>query len=243
MSAFGSAMPHTPLSMASPGAHARNISGWPFPCMTGRTSRTPSRDSRRSSGHMRSSSASGANPLTTACGGRGAQEIQAVPGKRVRGAGHLRGAEIGAPSLHAGAESTFFLEDQRAIGHHPLTADSGEPRKQDNWQSRLSRAGDDPAWSLLDVGGRRVSEATASVRDSSRADLIGPRVVYAATHSAALPMQILCHLGKKSMCSCHPGTRAARIRDPGAASTRSIYNPGSRLSRCSAGMTAPRIPG
>jgi len=41
----------------------------------------------------------------------------------------------------------------------------------------MSRAGDDPAWSLLDVGGRRVSEATASVRDSSRADLIGPRVV------------------------------------------------------------------
>src|SRR5262245_13898220 len=43
----------------------------------------------------------------------------------------------------------------------------------------MSRASDDPAWSLLDVGGRRVSEATASVRDSSRADLIGPRVVYA----------------------------------------------------------------
>ena len=33
---------------------------------------------------------------------------------------------------------------------------------------------DDPAWSLREVGGRRMSEATAPVRDSSRADLIGP---------------------------------------------------------------------
>ena len=51
----------------------------------------------------------------------------------------------------------------------------------------MSRADDDPAWSLLDVGGRRLSKATASVRDSSHADLIGPRVVLPTTHPAALP--------------------------------------------------------
>src|SRR5262249_30092287 len=43
-------------------------------------------------------------------------------------------------------------------------------------QSRLSRTSVDPAWSLQVVGGRRISEATAPVRDSSRASLIGPRV-------------------------------------------------------------------
>jgi len=133
-----------------------------------------------------------------------------VPGERIGGASHLRAGQAGAQDLHAGSQRTFFLEDQRAIGHGPLTADGGGPRKSDKWQSRMSRAGDDPAWSLLDVGGRRVSEATASVRDSSRADLIGPRVVYAATHSAALPMQILCHLGKKSMRSVIP-ERAQRV--------------------------------
>ena len=49
------------------------------------------------------------------------------------------------------------------------------------------------------VGGRRVSEATASVRDSSRADLIGPRVVLLATHPAALLGEIPTTPLKKSM--------------------------------------------
>ena len=66
LSDFGSPIPHTPRSIASPGAQARNSSGFILPCMTGSASRWPSRWSRRSSGQMRNSSGRDANPETMA---------------------------------------------------------------------------------------------------------------------------------------------------------------------------------
>src|SRR5262249_50322223 len=66
-------------------------------------------------------------------------------------------------------------------------------------QSRESRASGDPARSLRDVGGRRVSKTTILDRDSSRADLIGPRVALLATHPAALQRGRLGGAKEKSM--------------------------------------------
>src|SRR5262245_7131749 len=66
-------------------------------------------------------------------------------------------------------------------------------------QSRESRASGDPARSLRDVGGRRVSKTTILDRDSSRADLIGPRVALLATRPAALHRRRLGGAKEKSM--------------------------------------------
>ena len=104
-----------------------------------------------------------------------------------------------APRAHAGSKVAFLLEDQSAIGHGPALSRWRRTAQEDKWQSRMSRAGDDPAWSLLDVGGRRVSEATVSVRDSSRADLIGPRVVMPRRTPQPCQCEILGDQGEKSM--------------------------------------------
>ena len=75
--------------------------------------------------------------------------------------------------------------------HRRLSALRRPARARRKQQSRESRASGDPARSLRDVGGRRVSGTTIPDRDSSRADLIGPRVALLTTHPAALRAQRL----------------------------------------------------
>jgi hypothetical protein len=72
-----------------------------------------------------------------------------------------------------------------------------------------------------------VSEATASIRDSSRADLIGPRVVLLVTHPAALPTVNLRVLGQKINEDSATGLLAAAVEDV----LQGIKRPGDPVAR------------